>query len=164
MNKNNLRTIAHAAIIAALYVVLTYVSALFGLASGAVQLRLSEALVVLPVFMPSAVPGLFVGCILSNLLTGCAVWDIVFGSLATLIGAVFTRMLRNKPLAALVPPILANTIVVPPVIWFVYGSDIGLPLVYLGVFAGEVLSCGVLGYLLYRALRKVRLFSEGNLR
>ena len=162
MNTAKIRFTVYAAVIAAVYVVLTYISNLFGLANGAVQLRLSEALTILPIFMPSAVPGLFVGCVLSNLLTGCALWDVVFGSAATLIGAVFTRMLRKKQLIALVPPIAANTLIVPLVIRFVYGSDMAMPLIFLTVFIGEVLSCGVLGYILYKALLKNPLFSKGN--
>ena len=84
----NIKKMTQAAIIAALYVVLTYLAGMLGLASGAIQIRFSEALTILPVFTPAAIPGLFAGCILSNLFTGCALPDIVVGSLATLIGAV----------------------------------------------------------------------------
>ena len=84
--------ITQAALIAAMYTALTVLIAAFNLASGAVQVRLSEALTVLPVFTPAAVPGLFIGCFLSNLITGCALWDVLFGSLATLLGALGTRL------------------------------------------------------------------------
>lgn len=154
MNKNKTAYVARASMIAALYVVLTYVCSLLGLSNGAVQLRFSEALTILPIFMPSAVPGLFVGCILSNLLTGAAIWDVVFGSIATLIGAYFTRRLRRFPTLALLPPIAANTLILPPMIVAVYGSEFPLWWVYVTVFAGEVLSCGVLGAVLYRVLKK----------
>ena len=85
--KNKSRYIAHAAIISALYVVLTYISNLFGLANGAIQIRFSEVLTILPVFTPAAIPGLYFGCLISNILSGCVIWDIIFGSLATLLGA-----------------------------------------------------------------------------
>lgn len=98
MNRNKTLQLANAGMIAALYVVLTWIANLLGLASGAIQVRLSEALTILPVFSVAAVPGLTVGCVLANLLTGCAAWDVVFGSLATLIGAVGTRLLKDKPL------------------------------------------------------------------
>ena len=83
---------AQAAMIAALYIVLTFIANAFGLANYAVQVRFSEALTVLPYFTPAAIPGLFIGCLLSNILTGCALPDIVFGSLATLLGALGTYM------------------------------------------------------------------------
>ena len=89
-NKHILR-LAQAAMIAALYIVLTFIANLLGIASGAVQIRFSEALTILPYFTVSAVPGLTVGCLLANILTGCALPDIIFGTLATLLGAVFTR-------------------------------------------------------------------------
>ena len=84
-----------AAVIAALYVVLTVLANSIGLASSAIQIRFSEALTILPFFTPAAIPGLFVGCILSNLLTGCVLLDVIFGSLATLIGAVGTYLIRR---------------------------------------------------------------------
>ena len=95
MNKSNTLKLVNGGLIAALYVVLTVLAAQFNLASGAIQVRFSEALTILPVFTAPAVPGLAVGCVLANLLTGCAAWDVVFGSLATLIGAVGTRLLKD---------------------------------------------------------------------
>ncbi|MCM1124540.1 MAG: QueT transporter family protein, partial [Eubacterium sp.] len=82
--------LAQAAMIAALYIVLTFIANAFGLANHAVQVRFSEALTVLPYFTPAAIPGLYIGCFLSNILTGCALPDILFGSLATLLGALGT--------------------------------------------------------------------------
>jgi len=144
--------------VAAVYVLLTLLAAALGLASGAIQLRLSEALCVLPIFFPAAVPGLFVGCLLANLLTGAVVWDVIFGSLATLLGALGTRLLRKKPVLALLPPILANVLIVPFVLSYAYGVPDGIPYLMLTVGIGEVLSCGVLGGLLYRRLKNSKLF------
>lgn len=149
----NIKKMTQAAIIAALYVVLTYLAGMLGLASGAIQIRFSEALTILPVFTPAAIPGLFAGCILSNLFTGCALPDIIFGSLATLIGAVFTRKLRKLPYLAPVPPIVANTVIVPFVLLYAYGVK-PLWLSFLTVFAGELISCGILGMLLYLVMKK----------
>ena len=140
--------------VAAVYVLLTLLASALGLASGTIQLRLSEALCVLPVFFPAAVPGLFVGCLLSNLLTGCVVWDVVFGSLATLLGAVGTRLLRKRRFLCVLPPILANTVIVPFVLAYAYNVPDGIPFLMLTVGIGEVLSCGVLGTALLLVLRR----------
>ena len=123
MKKSNARILflTHAALIAALYVVLTYIANMLGIASGAIQVRFSEALTILPYFTPAAIPGLFAGCLLANLLTGAALPDIVFGSIATLIGALLTAKLRHNKYLAPVPPILANAIIVPPMLLFAYG-------------------------------------------
>lgn len=153
MNKK-LLYLVHAAVIAALYVVLTYVANLLGLASGSIQIRFSEALTVLPFFTPAAIPGLFVGCLLANILTGCALPDIVFGSAATLIGAVFTYLLRRKTKwLAPVPPIAANTLIIPFVLLYAYGIR-PLWLSFVTVGAGEIISCGILGMLLLKMLQK----------
>lgn len=154
--KNRKRTVnlAVAAIIATLYVVLTFLAAAFGLSSGVIQVRFSEALTILPIFTPAAVPGVFIGCILSNLLTGCAVWDIVFGSLATLSGAIGTYFLRKHKILAVLPPIIANSLIVPPVLMYVYGASQAYWFLTLTVFTGEVISCGVLGTLLRKSLEK----------
>ncbi len=148
------RTLCQGAVIAALYVALTYAASLLGLSSGVIQLRLSEALCILPLFLPAAVPGLFVGCLLANLLTGCVALDIVCGSMATLIGAVGTYALRRHYLPSLLPPILANTLIVPWVLRFGYGAPDAIWYMMLTVGTGEVLSVGVLGTLLYLALRR----------
>ena len=151
MQNKKLLFLSQAAMIAAVYVVLTYVFAAFSF--GEIQVRISEALTILPVFTPAAIPGLFIGCLLGNLLGGALVPDIIFGSLATLIGAFFTWKLRNAhPFLALVPPIFANTIVVPFVLRYAYEIDLPIPFMMLTVGIGEILSCGVLGLLLYYAL------------
>ena len=164
MNKKNsilLHDLTQGAMIAALYVVLTFIANLAGLASGVIQVRLSEALTILPVFTAAAVPGLAVGCVLANLLTGCAIWDVVFGSLATLIGAVGTRLLRGQsPVLAVLPPILSNIIIVPLVLQRVYGVEDAYWYLAMTVGAGEIISCGVLGLLLYRSLKNTKIFHK----
>lgn len=143
-------------VIAALYVVLTLVSNAFGMASGVIQVRISEALTILPALTPAAIPGLFAGCIISNTLTGAILPDIIFGSLATLAGAFGTRALRNKNRFLLpIPPILANTIVVPIVLKYAYHFDGTLPYMMATVFAGEFISCGILGMLFYPIAKKI---------
>lgn len=149
--------ITQAAAIAAIYTLLTCFAGAIGLANGSIQLRFSEALTVLPFFTPAAIPGLFIGCVLSNILTGCVIWDIIFGSLATLIGAVFTYLLRKKSCyLAPLPPIIANTLIVPFVLSYAYGVPDGIPFLMLTVGAGEILSCGILGIVLLKALTPVK--------
>jgi len=169
MKKEPTKFVAYGGIIAALYVVLTYVANMLGIASGAIQVRLSEALTILPVFTAAAVPGLTIGCVLANLLTGCVMWDVVFGSLATLIGAIGTRMLKNKPYVAWIPPVVSNAVIVPIVLMKAYGvEDVAVfgstfagnalwPMLVLTVGIGEVISCGLLGLMLYHALKKTNI-------
>ena len=160
-NRNRTRSLVYAAMIAALYVVLTYIMRIFGLDSGAIQLRLSEALTVLPFFTFAAVPGLTVGCLLANILVGCAPWDIVFGTLATLLGALGTRALRRAPAPlAPIPPILANTLIIPYVLRLVYGDMTPIGYLALTVGIGEVLSAGVCGLLLLYALKRTKLLNN----
>ena len=158
MNKR-IRFLTTGAMIATLYVLLTELSALFGMSSGAIQLRLSEALCVLPCFTPAAIPGLFVGCFLANLLTTATIWDITLGSLATLLGALGTYALRKWRWLAPLPPIIANILVVPFVIALSAGMTLSLPLLLgfaLTVGIGEGISCGVFGMLLFPILEKYK--------
>lgn len=148
--------ITQAAMIAALYVVLTLLANALGLANYAIQVRFSEALTILPFFTPAAIPGLTIGCLLSNLLTGCMPLDILFGSLATLIGAVGTYLLRKRQWTTPLPPILANTVIVPFVLAYVYQFEGSIPYFMLTVGIGEILSCGVLGMILMGVLMKYR--------
>ena len=149
--------ITQAAAIAAIYTLLTCFAGAIGLANGSIQLRFSEILTVLPFFTPAAIPGLFIGCVLSNILTGCVIWDIVFGSLATLLGAIGTYLLRKKSCyLAPLPPIIANTLIVPFVLSYAYGVPNGIPFLMLTVGAGEILSCGILGIVLIKALTPVK--------
>ena len=155
MNKTT-RYLTQGAIIAALYVVLTFIANALGLANGVIQVRFSEALTILPFFTPAGIPGLTIGCLLSNLLTGCSIFDIIFGTLATFIGAVFTYLLRKHKFLAPVPPIVANVLIIPPVLKIAYGAADSLPFLMATVGIGEVISCGVLGMLLLFALNKQR--------
>lgn len=154
---SNIKFLVQGAVIAAIYVALTFVSSALGLASGVIQLRLSESLCILPIFTPAAVPGLFIGCLLANILTGCIFIDIIFGSIATLIGAIFTRMLRKYKLLPLLPPILSNTIIVPFILKFAYCFEGSYLWFVFSIFAGEFLSCGVLGYLLKKVMDKYKM-------
>ena len=156
MKENNLKNtyfLAYGAAIAAIYVALTM--AFQPISFGPVQFRISEALCILPFFTPAAIPGLFVGCFLSNLFCGAAGLDIVFGSLATLIGAVGSYYLgkKNKWLVC-VPPILSNTIIVPWVLRYAYGSTDLIPYAMLTVGIGVILAIGVLGNILLVTLER----------
>lgn len=151
MNKKVIQ-ITYGAVIAALYVALTFVFQAF--ASGAVQVRIAEMLAIMPVFTPYAIPGLAIGCLLANIFTGCLVPDIIFGTIATLIGAIGTRMLRKKPFLAVLPPIAANTAIVPAVIKICYLDKTPFPLLVLFVAVGEIISIGVFGTILLVTLRK----------
>lgn len=161
--KISVAAIAHAAMIAAVYVVLTFIANAFGLANYAVQIRFSEALTILPYFTPAAIPGLVVGCLLSNILTGCILPDIIFGSIATLLGALGTYALRKWKWCVPIPPILANALIVPFVLIYGYGFLIdGISTAYcygyyfLTVGIGEFISCGILGMALLLTLEKYR--------
>ena len=155
--------ITQAAVIAALYVVLVVI---FNYISfGPIQFRVAEALTILPYFTPAAIPGLFIGCILANVIGGAVIWDIIFGSIATLIGAVFTFLLRKKSkFLAPLPPVLANTIIVPWVLKYAYGAEEMVWFMAVTVGIGEILACYVLGMILLFALNKVRrqVFGEDN--
>lgn len=161
-NRKKIINLATAAIIAALYVVLTYLASALGLSSGAIQVRFSEALTILPLFTPAAIPGLFAGCLLANLLTGCALWDIIFGSIATLLGAIGTYFLRNHKFIAMIPPIISNTLIIPLILIFVYGITDAYCFLMLTVFTGEVISCGILGTVLRKGLERKNFFAQIN--
>ena len=150
MKSKKLVFICQAAVIAALYVVLTYVFSAF--ASGVIQVRVSEALTILPAFTPAAIPGLVIGCLLSNTLTGCVLLDIIFGSVATLIGSY---ALRRHTWLVPIPPIVSNMVIVPFVLRYAYGATDAFPFMIATVGAGEIISCYLLGMLLYGALKKM---------
>lgn len=153
MKNKKLVFICQAAVIAALYVVLTYVFSAF--ASGVIQVRVSEALTILPAFTPAAIPGLVIGCLLSNTLTGCVLLDIIFGSVATLIGALGSYALRRHTWLVPIPPIVSNMIIVPFVLRYAYGATDAFPFMIATVGAGEIISCYLLDMILYGALKKV---------
>ncbi|MDO4521728.1 MAG: QueT transporter family protein [Eubacteriales bacterium] len=141
-----------AAAIAAIYVVLTVVFA--PLSFGEVQIRFAEALTILPFFTPAAIPGLFVGCLLGNFFGGAIPIDIICGSLATLVAAMISRQLRfNKWLVPL-PPIAANVLVVPFVLFYGYGVNLPIPFMMLTVGIGEIISSGILGMVVLLALER----------
>lgn len=159
MRKKSVTMITQAAIIAALYVVLTVIANMMGLAKFAIQVRFSEALCILPFFTFSAVPGLYIGCVIANLLTGAAIWDILFGSLATLIGAIGTYLLRKYKFLMTLPPVIANMVIVPLVLRYGYGftweyAGQDMALIYFGITVGigEVISVCVLGSMLLKVL------------
>lgn len=156
MRSRRVKYITQAAMIAAVYVVLTLFISAFNLASGAIQIRISEALTVLPAFTPAAIPGLFIGCLISNLLSGGMLLDVIFGSLATLLGACGTYLLRKWKWVVSVPPILSNALIVPFVLAYVYHIPGGVPYFMVTVGIGQILSCGVLGMIVYRILAKYR--------
>ena len=119
------------------------------------QIRFSEALTILPVLLPEAVPALAVGCLLANILGGCTIFDIVFGTLATLLAALCTRRLRERFWLAAVMPVLFNGVIVGAVIHYCYAPVLALPLCMLFVAAGEAVACLIVGPLLIRAMRRI---------
>lgn len=159
-NKSSLY-VTRGALIAALYVALTYASAIFGLSSGVVQFRLSEMLCILPIFMPEAIVGLTVGCFIANLITDAVIWDLIFGTLATLIGAIGARLLRNLPQKliwiATIPTVISNAIIVPFVLIYAYEVPGIYPYFALTVAIGEVVCALILGTLLYYSLKKTKI-------
>ena len=167
MNKMSRKTVylTQAALIAAIYTVLTMIAAGFDLASGAVQVRFSEALTILPYFTPAAIPGLTIGCLLSNILTGCPLPDIIFGTLATLLGALGSYALRNNRFLCALPPILSNMLIIPFVLTYAYHIPGGIPLFMLTVGLGELISCMGLGQLLLQTLLpfRARLFDPDSM-
>lgn len=153
--RQNTASLTQAAIIAALYIVLTFFANALGLANHAIQVRFSESLCILPYFTKTAIPGLFIGCLLSNIMTGCALPDIIFGSLATLLGAIITYLLRKYKWAAPIGPIVSNALIIPFVLLYAYSIQ-PLWFSFVTVTIGEIISCGVLGVLLLKTLEKYR--------
>ncbi len=151
--------LTQSAIIAALYVILTLISGLFGLDGKAlIQIRISEALCVLSVFLPSAISGMTVGCFIYNIFF-CSPIDALFGTLATFIGVFATRyipLFKKHVALAGIPTVIANTLIIPFIIAFVYadGGISSVPIFMLSVFAGETVSCIGLGSLLALTLKK----------
>lgn len=163
MRNKSVTYVVQAAVIAALYVVLTLLANALGLSSYSIQVRFSEALCILPFFTPAAIPGLWIGCLTANLMTGAIIWDIVFGSIATLIGAVGTYLLRKNKFACTLPPVIANMVIVPWVLRYGYGFktvyngvDWSIPFNVVTVGIGEIISVCILGSLLLKVLNKYR--------
>lgn len=167
--KLSVRFLTESAVIAALYAAATYLSAAFSLAYGPVQFRLSEALTVLSTLTPAAIPGLTIGCIIGNISSpmGMGIWDVLFGSAATLLGAVTGRMLRNVqikklPVLSSLMPVIFNAVIVGLEIVMLTpvegGKLTAFAISALEVGAGELVVCLVLGLPLYSALRHTKLF------
>lgn len=163
MRNKSVTYVVQAAVIAALYVVLTLLANALGLSSYSIQVRFSEALCILPFFTPAAIPGLWIGCLTANLMTGAIIWDIVFGSIATLIGAVGTYLLRKHKFTCTLPPVIANMVIVPWVLRYGYGFktiyngvDWSIPFNVVTVGIGEIISVCILGSLLLKVLNKYR--------
>ena len=159
MSKWSPRQLATAAIIAALYTVMSLMSSVFGLTYGPIQCRFSEALTVLPFFLPEAVPGLFVGCLVTNLMSTVGPLDIVIGSMATLLAALWTAKMPNKWLAPL-PPVICNAVLIGAMIaWYETGFSTQFPALFaynaVTVGIGEAVACYVLGLLLLTILPRI---------
>ena len=155
MRKNSTRFVVYGGLIAALYVVLTLVSQLFGLANGVIQVRLSESLCMLPCLTSAAIPGLSIGCLIANFIMGNPWQDVVFGTLATVIGAFGTLMMRKKaPQWSWIPPVLSNAIIVPIVLIYAYHVPDAWWFLVLTVGAGELIACGLIGLYVYPIAQK----------
>lgn len=151
--------IVYAALIAAIYVALCYMFNF--MSSGAIQVRVAEALTILPFFTPAAIPGVTIGCLLANILLNATILDIVFGTLATFIAAIATYKLRKHKFLAPVPPIVVNALIIPFVIRYGFGdTSMPIPLMMLTVGLGELISAGFIGMPLLYALntRKDNIF------
>lgn len=127
MAKLSTKKIARAGVLAGLYALLSLVT--FPIASGSIQFRVSEGLCLLPLFMPESIPALFIGCMVSNLITGCAIFDIIFGSLITLFSAILTyyfgKIIKNVPLKLIVGglfPVILNAFLLPLIWYYCYGE------------------------------------------
>lgn len=148
--------ITQSAIIAAIYIAVTALFAPISFGHNFFQLRVSEALTVLPLFTPAAIPGLFIGCAVSNIaFGGLGIIDLIFGSLSTLIASFLSYLLRKKsPLIALMPPVLVNALIVGLYLNYLISPEIN-PLINIGwVFIGQLLSCYGLGLPLCKAIKK----------
>jgi len=147
------KALSRGAIIAALYAATTLLLA--PISYGEVQIRLSESLTLLPILLPEAVPALTIGCLLANILGGCTIFDIVFGTLATLLAAICTRCLRNHPRLASAMPVLFNGVIVGAVVHYAYAPVIPLPLCMLSVALGEAVACMLLGPIVLHAIERL---------
>ena len=150
--RKRLAYITEASAIAALYTVITI--AIGPLGSAAIQCRIPEAMCILAIFTPAAIPGMTIGCLISNIATGCLWQDVLFGTLATLIGVIGARLLRRIWWLTPLPTVVSNTLIVPFVLAYAYHAEDGIPFLMLTVGIGEVISAYVLGIALYFALRK----------
>lgn len=162
MNNKKIQFITHAAVIAAIYTVLVIIFA--PISFGPVQVRIAEALTVLPYFTPAAIPGVTIGCFLSAALTAADPLDMIFGSLATLIAALTSYGLRRHKFLVPIPPIVSNALIIPWVLRYAYNVPDAIPFMMLTVGLGEVLSVGILGMILLFTLERVKpyIFNTDN--
>ncbi|NLP35404.1 MAG: QueT transporter family protein [Clostridiales bacterium] len=154
MKNKKIQFLNHSAVIAAIYTVLVIVFA--PISFGPVQVRIAEALTILPYFTPAAIPGVTIGCFLSAVLTASDPLDIIFGSLATLIAALLSYGLRRHKFLVPIPPIVANALIIPWVLRYAYDIPDAIPFMMLTVGLGEVISAGILGTLLLFALEPLK--------
>ncbi len=154
MRNKKIVYLTHAALIAAIYVILTIAFRPFGF--GMIQFRISEALAILPYFTSAAIPGISIGCLLGNLFSGADILDIIFGTLASLIGALGSYMLRRKKYLVPLPPIISNTLIIPWVLRFAYGEAQPIYLMMITIGLGEIVGCGILGILLLVILNRYK--------
>lgn len=155
MRRNN--TIIYVAVgglTASFYMVLTFISAVLGLSSGFIQFRISEALCILPMYSVAAILGLTIGCLLSNLLVGGFIWDVVFGSLATFLGAVGTYMLRKHRWIAPICPVIANATIIPLILVHVYGIQQAYWVIVVSITISEFLCAYVFGQFFIEIIRR----------
>lgn len=161
MKNTKVLFITQAGLIAAVYVALTVAFAPFGF--GEIQVRVSECLCILAMFTPAAIPGLFIGCLIGNVLGGAILIDVICGSITTGVAAFITWKLREKPMPiAILPPVIGNAVVVPWILKFGYAVPLPIPFMMLTVGIGEAISAGVLGVLLGKVLSKHRAAIFGN--
>lgn len=153
--RNQYRFLTQASLIAAIYSALCLLLQPISFGFGGVQLRVAEALTLLPVLMPAAVPGLTVGCLLSNIMGGATFLDVVFGTLTTFAAAVLTRRLRDRPLLAAAPPVLLNAVVVGALLRYAYGVGLPLILCMASVGAGQLVACYLLGLPMLKGLKRL---------
>ncbi len=145
------------AIIAAIYAGLTLL--LMPISYGVMQIRVAEALTVLPAFTPAAIPGLFLGCFIANMLGPNGVIDMLLGSTATLLAAMATYKLRNSPLLVPLPPVLANGFIIGPMLYYAYGVPVPLWACILWVALGEAIACYIIGLPLLKYMNKLKKFT-----
>jgi uncharacterized membrane protein len=160
MNKRKIRLLTTSAMISAVYLALTLIFYLTSFLPY--QIRFAEALTVLPYFTPLAIPGLFVGCVIANIIGGNGIWDIVVGSLATLIAAYLTyKISYNKPkrkLLAPLPPVIINAVIVGSMLSILY--ELPPFVTMLSVGGGQVVACYLLGYPLMLIIEKNKKLRE----
>ena len=151
----NTRFLVQASLIAAIYTALCMILHPISFGFAGIELRVSEALTLLPVITPAAVPGLFIGCLLSNLLGGATMLDVVFGSMTTLVAALITRLWRKRPALAELPPVLLNAVVIGALLRYAYGVAMPLWLCMLSIGLGQLAACYGIGLPLMRMMRRI---------